>query len=492
MRDEYVIGLDIGTTSAKAVLFTTEGKVVLEAEQPNTTLYPHPGWVEQEPAAVERACMTVLKDIFSKSADKRGQILGIGISCAQHSLICVGENGEPLSNMLIWSDGRSSDLAEKLMHTQNGKEIFMETGTPIHPMSPFLKLLWMKENDYEPYHQAAYFMSFKEYLLFKWYGVRMVDHGMAASAGLLNLKTLDWSDRALDMTGVRREQLSKVIPPTEILTGMNPQLANEIGIPDGLPMVIGSGDAPLANLGSGAIQPGELNISLGTSGALRQFTKGFPINESAETYTYSFNTEYSIIGGPTNNGGNALQWAMELFHFEGSFNEFLDGAGNIKVGADGIIFHPYLSGERAPLWNRRSRGNLYGLTIEHSRDHIVRAILEGITFNLYQIGISLEKVAGKPDKITVNGGLTRSEVWLQILADVFGQDIYVSETHQNAAWGAAWTALVAIGKASSFSAIKDSLPTERVVKTNIENHELYQEIFMKYLKIGENVQEFFH
>lgn len=492
MNNEYMIGLDIGTTSVKAVLFTTGGKVVLETEQLVTTLYPNPGWVEQDPAEVEQACMTVLKDMFAQSTDKKEQILGIGISCAQHSLICVDQNGEHLSNMLIWSDGRSSDQAEKLMHTQDGKRIFMETGTPIHPMSSLLKLLWMKENDYEPYHKATYFMTMKEYLLFKWYGVRIVDPGMAASTGLLNLKTLDWSEQALEMTGARKEQLSQVVPPTEILREMNPQLAKEIGIPEDFPMVIGSGDAALANLGSGAILPGELNISLGTSGALRQFTKGAPINESAETYTYTFNNDFSIIGGPTNNGGNTLQWALELFNFKGSFNEFLEGAGNIHAGADGILFHPYLSGERAPLWNRRSRGNLFGLTIEHSQDHIVRAILEGITFNLYQIGISLEKVAGKPEKITVNGGLTRSEVWLQILADVFGQDIYVSETHQNAAWGAAWTALVAIGKASSFSAIKESLPKERVVKSNSQNHQLYQEIFKQYVKIGENLKVHFH
>lgn len=491
MSKDLVIGLDIGTTSLKAVMFDSKGSLISEAEEMVTTLYPEQGFVEQDPNEIERLSRKVLKDVVKNANLTAIDVVAVGISCAMHSLICVDENGEALSNMLIWSDGRSKEQVEQLLQ-ENGKEIYMRTGTPIHPMSPLLKLMWMKDNQYQPYLDATYFMTLKEYLLYKWYGKRVVDYAMASSTGLLNLNNLDWDEEALRLAGVKKEQLSAIVDPTEILTGMDPQIAEEIGYSTDFPIVIGSADGQLANLGSGAILPGEVNVSVGTSGAIRQFTNGFPINESRETFTYAFDKETSIIGGPTNNGGIALQWAKDFLEFQGSHDEFLAGVDEVGPGANGLIFHPYINGERAPLWTPHAKGNLFGLSIGHKRIHIAKAVLEGITFNIYQIGQSLEKLAGKPKKITVNGGLSRSKLWVQIMADVFGQEIYVSETHNNAAWGAAWTALVATGKAENFAGIKENLPKEIEFKPNMDRHKQYQSIYEKYVQIGTDLVNHFH
>jgi len=432
-----------------------------------------------------------MKEVIDKAEAAKDELLTVGISCAMHSIICMDENKEPLSQMIIWSDNRSSEQADKLLQAE-GLDIFSRTGTPIHPMSPLLKLMWMKETNYEPYQQATYFMSMKEYLLQKWFGKRVVDYSMASATGLLNVKQLDWDDAALDIAGVRREQLSKIVPPTEILTNIDGAIAEEMGISREMPFVIGAADGQLANLGSGAISPGEVNVSVGTSGAIRQFIEGAPVNERMETFTYAFSDDTSIIGGPTNNGGIALQWFKDLIGFEGSHDELLVGAKDIEVGAEGIIFLPYVNGERAPLWNGRAKGNFYGLSMSHNKDHLARAVLEGITFNIYQIGKSLEKIAGKPKKISVNGGLSKSPLWVQIMADVFGQDIYISDTHHNAAWGAAWTALVGIGKAESFEGIKENLPAEQVTKPNMENHALYLQVYEKYEKLAKDLAVYFN
>jgi gluconokinase len=392
--------------------------------------------------------------------------------------------------MMIWSDGRSSAQAENLIKA-NGKEIFLKTGTPIHPMTPFVKLLWMKETNDKAYHNASYFMTMKEFLLQKWFGARVIDYSMASSTGLLNVKALDWDDEVLALAGITREQLSDIVPPTKVLNNIRQDIAAEIGIAPDLPFVIGAADGQLENLGNGYISPGEVNVSMGTSGAIRQFAKGAPVDENLATFTYAFTDDMSIVGGPTNNGGIVLQWLKDLLEFTGTHNEFVAGADQVEAGADGLIFHPYINGERAPLWNQRARGNFFGLNISHRRPQLVRALLEGITFNIYQIGKSLENVAGKPEKISVNGGLAKSALWVQIMADVFGKEIHLSDTHHNAAWGAAWTALVGTGAAASFLDIKENMPEEKVIAPNMENHKKYAEVYKKYEEIGKDITNYF-
>ncbi|MBY7142289.1 gluconokinase [Virgibacillus sp. NKC19-3] len=486
MGRELVAGLDLGTTSVKAVLFDLRGRLIAESEKMNTTYYPHAEWAEQDPWEIERSSVLAMKEVITKAGVQKDELRAVGISGAMHSIICVDDNADPLSNMLIWSDGRSSCQAEELMQS-TGMDIYKKTGTPIHPMSPLLKLRWMKENDYVPYQKATYFMSMKAFLIQKWFGERVVDYSIASASGMFHVKTLDWDEDALAYAGVKRKQLAQIVPPTKVLPALKPNVAEEIGIDAQVPFVIGAADGQLANLGSGAISPGEVAVSVGTSGAIRQFMKGASVNDKHETFTYAFTDDTSIIGGATNNGGIVLQWLKDLFDFQGSHDELTDMAKKVDPGAAGIIFLPYVNGERAPLWNQNAKGNFYGLSIGHKKEHFIRAVLEGITFNIYQIGKSLEEIAGKPEKISVNGGLAKSPVWVQIMADIFGQNIHLSDTHHNAAWGAAWTALVGIGEVDSFEAIKENMPTEQIIQPNRENHNIYTGVYERYEKIVEDL-----
>ncbi|MEH7142324.1 gluconokinase, partial [Priestia megaterium] len=472
MLRELVIGLDIGTTSVKAVIFNLKGKLIGEAEKLITFHYPQSGWVEQDPYEIERSAILAIKAVIEKADVKKNELLGIGVSCAMHSLICVDEGGGPLSNALIWADGRSSEQAEKLMQTE-GINIYLKTGVPIHPMTPLAKLLWMKEVEYKPFYKAKYFMSVKEFLIHKWFNERVVDYSMAAGTGLFNSKTLQWNEGTLKLVQVDKEQLSRIVPPTEILRGINKNIAEEMGISSQLPFVLGAADGQLANLGIGAISPGEVAITIGTSGAIRQFIRGFEVSDKHETFCYRFTEEYSIIGGPTNNGGIVLNWIKGLLGPQDSYDELLLEAKKVKPGAEGILFLPYVNGERAPVWNQKAKGNFYGLSISHKKEHFVRAVIEGINFNIYQIGKSLEKLAGEPQKIYVNGGVSKSPVWIQIMADIFGKEIHVAKTHHSAAWGAAWTALLAIDKVGSFEEIKENLPMGKVIIPNEDNHKIY-------------------
>nr|WP_263323382.1 gluconokinase [Neobacillus sp. Marseille-Q6967] len=490
MSREFVMGLDIGTTSVKACVFDLHGKVIAEAEQMNSFHYPQQGWSEQDPVEIERSAVLAIRDAIDKASIEKEELISLGFSAAMHSLVCVNEEGKPLSPGLIWADGRSYPQAEKIKKTM-GSAIFSKTGTPIHPMTPFMKLLWMKENNYEPYQQAAYFMSIKEYLLLCWFGERVIDYSMASATGLFNPAILDWEDELLELAGIRKKQLSKIVPPTEVLSGIKKEIAAEMGISEEMPFVMGAADGQLANLGIGAILPGEVAVSVGTSGAIRQLTKGVKIDENQQTFCYSFTADTSIIGGPTNNGGIVLQWLKDLLNDQRSFPEFLGDAEKVAPGAEGILFLPYLNGERAPIWNQQAKGNFYGVSITHKKEHFIRAVLEGITLNLYQIGKALESLAGEPEKIYVNGGLARSPLWLQMMADIFEAEIYVSESHHSAAWGAAWTALVGIGKVSSFEEIKKNIPMDAPVLPNKENSQTYKALYENYEKLAKDIEKFF-
>lgn len=490
MAGELVLALDLGTTSAKAVIFEQNGKLVAEAERMVTSHYPEPSWVEQDPIEIERSAVGAIRDVIAEAKIDPSELLTVSFSAAMHSLICVDENIEPLSRAIIWADGRSSQQAKELKQA-NGYDIYTRTGLPNHPMSPLANLLWMKENDFGPYQEAAYFISAKEYVIYKWFGRRLIDYAMASATGLFNMNTFDWDEETLKLAGIEEKQLSEIVPPTEILTGIDQGIAEEMGISSEMPFVIGSADGQLANLGSGAISPGEVAISAGTSGAIRQMIAGFETSANQETFCYAFTRDLSIIGGPTNNGGIALQWLKELIEYEGSFDELTAEAEKVEQGADGLLFFPYINGERAPLWNQEAKGNFFGLSITHKKEHLVRAVLEGITYNLYHIGQALERQAGEPEKIFVNGGLARSPLWVQMLADVFGKDVYLSESHHSAAWGAAWTALVALGKVESYEEIKKNIPIEAVIKPDQQRHEKYVEIFTKYEQIIADLAKYF-
>ncbi|MCR8656408.1 gluconokinase [Paenibacillus endoradicis] len=490
MGRQLVIGIDLGTTSVKACAFQTDGHVIAEVEEMTKTEYPKQGYAQQDVELIERSSVLALKRLIAEANIIEGELLAISFSAAMHSLVCIDESGTPISPLLTWADGRSTDQVKALSDVD--KQHYYEiTGTPVHPMTPFTKLLWMKETNYAPYLAATYFMSAKEYIIYKWFGKRLIDYAMASATGLFNPNTLQWEPTLLQLTNIVSDQLSTIVEPTTILTELSSDIAKEVGISASVPFVIGSADGQLANLGSGAILPGEVAISVGTSGAIRQFTSSFQVSETQSTFCYSFSSDSFIVGGPTNNGGVVLQWTKDLLQYDGDFAAFISESEKSEIGSEGLVFLPYLNGERAPLWDQAAKGNFYGLSISHRREHLIRAVLEGITLNLYQIGNALEQSIGPTHKVFVNGGLSRSPVWLQMLADIFNAEIYVSESHNGAAWGASWTALVALGYASSFEDIKNYTPMNEPVVPIAENSEKYKAIYEKYISVQQVVAQLF-
>jgi gluconokinase len=489
MSKSYVIGLDIGTTSVKAVAFNKIGEAKGESEVEYPLYTPQPSWAEQSPLEIEQATIKVLQQLIENSGIPSSRILAVGLSSAMHSLICMSKEGEPLSPSITWADGRSSKQAKKLK--EQGSHLYQSTGTPIHPMSPLVKLVWMKENNVEAYSRASKFVSIKEFLLYRWFGTEIVDYSIASATGLFDLNTRKWNPSALEVAGITEDHLFTPVPPTEVISGLNKAIAQKIGLPEDIPFVIGASDGPLANLGIGAINPGEVAITVGTSGAIRQLVPAPKTDDSQETFCYTFTDSLSLIGGPTNNGGIVLRWLRDTLAPDESYESLLSLAEKVKPGSEGLLFLPYLNGERAPMWNSEVRGNLFGLSLRHGKEHMIRAGLEGVIYSIYHVGQALERLAGKPTKILASGGFARSPLWLQILADVFNQEVQVPLSHQSSAWGAAWVALNGIGEVRDLPSIKEHIPMLGTYTPNCDNHQVYKEAFKVYEELSLKTNEFY-
>jgi len=487
---DYVIGLDIGTTSAKSVIFQKNGVVVSENEQSYPVFHSHPSWAEQDPLVIERSAIQAIKQSLQNKGIKGEQISSVGLSSAMHSLICVDEQNNPLSPSITWADGRSDKQAVMLKGSSLGTEIYLQSGTPIHPMSPLLKLIWMQETNYKPFLQATKFLSIKEFLTSRWFGVDAVDYSVASATGLFDIKNKKWNEQALSLAGIHSDQLSKPVPPTFIFQGIDQVVAKEMGVPVDLPFAAGGSDGPLANLGIGAINPGETAITIGTSGAIRQMADQPLTDEKQEAFCYSFTDDLWVLGGPTNNGGIVLQWLKDVFgqkevdealkHGGDAYSILLRSAEDVVPGAAGLLFLPYLNGERAPHWDAKARGAYVGLSIDHRKEHMTRAGLEGVLFSLLNVSEALNRLAGKTSTLYASGGFARSPFWVQMLADIFGQDVHLPQSYQSSAWGAAWISLLAIGEVKDLPSIKQHIPMKDVVQPNAVNEKVYRNLYPIY------------
>ncbi|MEI2275390.1 gluconokinase [Sphingobacterium sp. ML3W] len=487
-----IIGLDIGTSSAKAVAFDDEGSILSQHSIPYPILNPSEGWYEQDPEIVYAACIESIRYVMISLKQSSAEILKpvcISVSSAMHGLIAVDSAGKLLSNCMIWADRRSEDIAVALEASEAGRQLYQHTGTPIHPMSLLCKLMWIKSNDQKLFAQSHKFIGIKEFLFYRLFGVYVVDHSIASATGLFDIHQLTWSDQALRLTGISEEQLASPVPVDYILNMPNREIAALMHIPEDTPFVIGGSDGCLANLGVGAISPGVASVTVGTSGAIRVASSQANQEKKQRLFTYLLRPNEYIIGGAVNNGGVLRNWFRDNFtqmetdgDSSASLNALVD---SVVPGAEGLIFLPYLTGERAPHWNSNAKGVYFGIQLHHGRAHFARAMMEGMLFAIYSVGIALEENTGPIHTIFASGGLARSSLWVQMLADIFNKPVFTKNTVESSAWGAALIGLEALGIQRGDPTVNNKQAegkqdTEHYYKPSEENHAVYMKNFQKF------------
>ncbi|HWW07180.1 gluconokinase [Collimonas sp.] len=498
-QPEYMLGVDIGTTSTKAVLFTTQGQVVAQHAVEYPLLCTTPGMAEQDPLQIYAAVLSAIQIAVSNSQVAAEQIALVSFSAAMHSVIAVDQDGVLLSNSITWADNRAGEWAKRIRDELDGHAIYLRTGTPIHPMSPLCKIMWLRHDQPQLFARTARFIGIKEYVLYRLFGEWLVDHSIASATGLFNLQQLDWDQGALALLGISPQQLSRLVPTTHHLTGLAPTMAQQLGLLPSTPFVIGANDGVLSNLGVNAIGPGQVAVTIGTSGAMRTVIDQPLTDPSGRTFCYALTAKHWVVGGPTNNGGSIFRWVRdELATAESAaaqaagldpYEALTKIAEGVTAGAEGLLFHPYLAGERAPLWNADARGSYFGLAMHHGKPHMIRAALEGVIFSLYSILPAVEDLIGPTSRMMATGGFARSPLWRQMMADIFEREVVVPESVESSCLGACVLGLYALGKVASLEVIGDMVGATHRHLPITENVALYRRLWPIYAAIPKQLAQ---
>lgn len=441
------IGVDIGTTNVKVIAANETSAIVCEEKLSYPLYQPQDSYCEQDAEEIFTAFIKVLKTVIAK-IDARN-IETVCFSAAFHSIMAVDKNGRALTPLLTWADTRSNRYAKELKESGKGEKIYRETGVPIHPMSPLCKIAWIRDQWPGIFAAAHKFISIKEYIWYKLFERFEVDYSMASATGLFNSAKLEWSADALAYCGIGADALSTPVSVLYTAPGLSSAMQSELNLPPGTLFIAGAGDGSMANLGCGAILPGIAALTIGTSGAIRTVTTKPQPDAKGRLFNYLLTDDLYITGGGINNGGIVLQWFMQTFlqkeYVPGNeYDWFFEEIKHIPPGADGLIFLPYILGERAPVWDADAKGVFIGIRSVHTLQHFMRAVIEGICFALLQL---LNAISEKTSvqQIYATGGFTQSGLWLQMLADILDKKISIVTNADASAMGTIYLGMYKMG-----------------------------------------------
>lgn len=495
---ECFLSLDIGTSSVRAAMYDLNGRQKnisgMEYELSTTA----DGRAEMDADEVFNCVVKVIRSCVDRTGTAFGlsrgnasgsnNLSGIGISCHMHSLMMVDKNGEPLTGLMIWADNRAAEEAEYIAANYDVSDLYRRTGCRIqHPLYPLSKILWFKKHEPDIFKRATKFITIKEYILYKLYGIFAVDYTLASCQGCYNIHSQSWDEFILsEILGVPEDRFSDIVECTHTFRGFKKEYEDLLGIPCDTPVVIGSGDGIMANLGCGVHDDTAFSSTIGTSGAIRTAVSSPLLDTQQRIWCYSFTKDTWVAGGAINNGGIILRWLREEFREQFEYDALQSGesiyqvfdtfAAQIAPGSEGLIFLPYITGERSPDWNANVRGLMFGLAHSHNRKHIIRAAMEGVMFRLYSVFEVMTELKDRADKIMANGGYTNSIPWLQMQADIFNKEILVPEVQEASALGAAVLAMTALGAIRPGAVLQGMLP-KKVIRPIDGNHEIYMKAY---------------
>lgn len=492
---KYLIAVDIGTTHTKVLLTTIAGKILQEAKAGYPTYHPLPGFSEQDPVEILNGVMSAMESVLQSITDKQ-HIAAICFSAAMHSVMALNKEGKPLTSLYTWADIRSNEYARKLRITDTGNRLYHQTGTPVHPMSPLCKIAWIRDELPEIFNNTYKFISVKEFIFYRLFGKFLVDYSIASATGLFNTNELSWNPESLTFAGITTAYLSEPVSPTHIETALHDAYRERFGFVHDIPFIIGSSDGCLAIPGSGAIMPNEAALTIGTSGALRKIIDRPLPQPGGNLFNYVLTNNMYVTGGATNNGGNVLKWFSENildkpFSSNEAFKWFINSAGRSPAGAKGLIFLPYIYGERAPLWNAAAKGVFFGMHGLHAKEDMMRAILEGVCFTLRQVMMAIEEAGSTIDVVYASGGFIQSDLWVQLLCNVLNKKVIVSHAADASAMGAIFLAMRHLGYLKEWEEVKNLVDVSGVYYPDESAHQQYLQSFIIFNGLYDKVKDEF-
>jgi xylulokinase len=490
---EYLAGIDIGTSGCKAALFTTDGELVFQGTQPYPTYYPAPGFAEQNPEEWWAAVCRNLRSMLLQTGVDPKRIKGIGVDGQSGSAIPMGKRNRPLRNAIIWLDRRSAAQYEALKRSVGEDEIFAVSGNPLSPSYVTGKILWIKEHEPDLFAQTEKMVQSNGYIVFKLCGAYTQDVSQGNGNHAFDIERADWDYDLAERMGIPASLLPDVYECSEVVGTVTAQAARETGLAAGTPVVAGGLDAACATLGAGAYRPGQVQEQGGQAGGM-SIVMDRPVGHDRLILSRHVVRGTWILQGGTV-GGGSLNWFRREFARaeDGTFFDKADKeAAGIGPGSDGLIFLPYMAGERSPIWDPDAKGVFVGLSYDKTRGHLVRAIMEGCALALQHNLKTAEASGVAIDALHSVGGAANSRLWTQIKADVTGRTFRIPSSDSAAALGAALLAGVGTGIYRSFEeGVRRTVRISREQHPDEERGRLYRQVYDTYLEVYEKLKDVF-
>ncbi len=488
-----LLGIDVGTTGAKAILINEAGRVLASATTEYPLLMPQPGWTEQDPEAWWNATTTSVRRVLEGARISSSEVMGIGLTGQMHGLVPLDKTGRVLRPAILWNDQRTADECAWITERVGAARVLQLTGNPILSGFTAPKIIWMRRHETDLYRQIAHILLPKDFVRYRLTGEFATDVADASGTSLFEVSRRAWSAEMLHALDIPEQWLPRVAESPEVVGTVSRAAAAAWGLPAGLPVVAGAGDQAAQAVGTGIVRQGIVSVTIGTSGVVFAHLDAVHTNPGGRLHLFCHAVpgRWHVMGVLLSAGGS-LRWLRDTIRHEAWFHGnrdpydvMSDEAVTIPAGAEGLIFLPYLTGERTPHADPHARGAFIGLTLRHQRPHLVRAVMEGVAMGLRD-SLELIRGIGLPvTEIRASGGGARSLLWRQILADLFQTDVATVSTTEGAAFGAALLAgagggvFVSVEKACDATiAVTDrATPDAERVQTYERIYEVYRELY---------------
>lgn len=499
----YLMGIDLGTSGIKTILFDETGKAAAQASAEYPLEQPKNGWAEQNPEIWWEACIKTIREVLSVSGAEPADIAGIGIAGQMHGLVMLGDEGEVLRNCILWCDGRTGAECEEITQLVGSSRLIEITANPALTGFTAGKILWVRKHEPQLYARCRHILLPKDFLRLRLSGIYASEVSDASGTNLLDVPKRCWSREILEVLGIETSWLPELSESCEITASINREAAALTGLLEGTPIVGGAGDNAAAAIGTGIVKEGNALITLGTSGVIFAHSDHVKIDPYGRVHSFcsAVPGAFSVMSCTLAAGG-ALQWYRNQFctaEMQAALGLGIDAyelmgrqAGRIPIGADRLLFLPYLMGERSPILDEDARGVFFGLSGIHTRYHLLRAVMEGVVYSQRECLDILKAMRIIPETVVAVGGGGRSPVWRQMLADNFDCPVSVIDKREGPALGAAILAGVGAG-------IWDSVQTacQSLIKVNeacrpvVENAAAYQPYYNLYCELYKNLKSQF-
>lgn len=507
MAEKFILTHDLGTSSNKAVLFSLQGRLIAHAKQEYPIDYPQPGYAEQDPFDWLHAVYTTTHKVMQSARISPDQIAGITFDCQMQTMVAVDTNGAPVMPAITWLDTRGIEILYDQLWTaprvlgyhpvKLARFLRITGGAPGHTgKDPLAKIIWLRRKRPDLFAQTAKFLDAKDFIIYHLTGVWCKSVDMAVVWWMLDTRHNRncWDESLCNLAGITPDHLPPPLPSAAIIGGLHAQAARLSGLLEGTPVINGAGDISAAAVGSGAISEGALSIRLGTSGGVSGHFRHRKIDlvHYAGCIGSTCPEKYYLALAHQETIGICLDWLANriLYHkqaleeetlFESVFQLLDHLAENAPPGSDGLIFTPWMFGERCPIDDRNVRAGLFNLGLNHQREHLIRAVLEGIAMNLRWAMETIENLYHPVEELNIIGGGAKSDIWCQIIADVTNRRIHQPvDPEQGNARGVALLASLSLGHIPSFEAIGDHITIQQSFTPNPGNRRLYDRLFGEF------------